>query len=192
MYIISVLCRLVELLVMVHDNTVPTGSVFGWTGRYPPIHLFTWSDNRNLPTRWMIIAYSPRYSMVRILFLYSRVTAHRHIFFSWMKYECTNELDTGHSVECKLTPVTRSPSTEICFCTLWHCDLDLWLFDRMFHGSAAGLYDVPRTRTLIGSRAFSDAGPKAWNSLPQSLRDTTSTATFKRHLKTHLFNNILT
>jgi len=58
--------------------------------------------------------------------------------------------------------------------------------------AAAGLYDVPRTRTLIGSRAFSVAGPKAWNSLPQSLRDTTSTATFKRHLKTHLFNNILT
>ena len=42
---------------------------------------------------------------------------------------------------------------------------------------AAGLYDVPRTRTLIGSRAFSVAGPsypKAWNSLPQSLRDMTS------------------
>ena len=61
--------------------------------------------------------------------------------------------------------------------------------------AAAGLYDVPRTRTLICSRAFSVAGPKAWNSLPQSLRvvrDTTSTATLKRHLKTHLFNNILT
>ena len=28
-----------------------------------------------------------------------------------------------HSIECKLTPATRSP--EICFCTLWPCNLDL-------------------------------------------------------------------
>jgi len=34
------------------------------------------------------------------------------------------KLDNGHSVECKLTPTTRSP--EICFRTLWPCDLDLW------------------------------------------------------------------
>jgi hypothetical protein len=50
-----------------------------------------------------------------------------------------------------------------------------------------GLYDIPRTRTLIGSKAFSVAGPTAWNSLPQSIRDIKSAFTFKRHLKTHLF-----
>ena len=27
------------------------------------------------------------------------------------------------------TLATRSPSSEICFCTLWNCDLDLWFFD---------------------------------------------------------------
>ena len=54
--------------------------------------------------------------------------------------------------------------------------------------AALGLYDVPRTRTLMGSKAFSVAGPTAWNSLPQSLRDIPSAAAFKRHLKTHLFN----
>ena len=53
--------------------------------------------------------------------------------------------------------------------------------------AALGLYDVPRTRTLMGY-AFSVAGPIAWNSLPQSLRDISSAAAFKRHLKTHLFN----
>jgi len=57
--------------------------------------------------------------------------------------------------------------------------------------AAAGLYDIPRTRTFIGSKAFSVAGPKAWNSLPQSLRDITYTATFKIRLKIHLFNNVL-
>jgi len=45
----------------------------------------------------------------------------------------------------------------------------------------------PRTRTLIGSKAFSVAGPTAWNSLPQSIRNIESAFTFKHHLKTHLF-----
>jgi len=44
------------------------------------------------------------------------------------------QLDTGHSIECKLTPVTRSSSTEICFCTLWPCDLDIWPFDLILNG----------------------------------------------------------
>ena len=50
------------------------------------------------------------------------------------------------------------------------------------------LDDVSRTRTLMGTKAFSVAGPKAWNSLPQSIRDIQSAATFKRHLKTYLFD----
>jgi ubiquinone/menaquinone biosynthesis C-methylase UbiE len=39
----------------------------------------------------------------------------------------------------------------------------------------------------MGAKAFSFASPKAWNSLPQSIRAIPSTATFKRHLKTHMF-----
>ena len=38
------------------------------------------------------------------------------------------QLHDRHSIERKLTPATRSPLTEIYFCTLWTCDLiDLWL-----------------------------------------------------------------
>ena len=48
-------------------------------------------------------------------------------------------------------------------------------------------YDVPRVSTLAGSRAFSVAGPQAWNQLPPSLRNMDCIATFKRHLKTILF-----
>ena len=42
---------------------------------------------------------------------------------------------------------------------------------------------------IIIIRAFSVAGPQAWNQLPVSLRHTDSdcVATFKRHLKTLLF-----
>ena len=32
------------------------------------------------------------------------------------------------------------------------------------------------------------AGPTAWNSLPDDIRQTTDTAAFKRQLKTHYFN----
>ena len=48
---------------------------------------------------------------------------------------------------------------------------------------------VPRYRlTTYGRRAFSVAGPTAWNSLPVAFRDRTiSDACFRRHLKTVLF-----
>ena len=48
-------------------------------------------------------------------------------------------------------------------------------------------YECPRTRLKFGERSFSCAGPKAWNSLPSSLQELTDTKTFKRKLKTFLF-----
>ena len=51
--------------------------------------------------------------------------------------------------------------------------------------SATTDYHVPRTRTKLGlgDRAFSIAGPKAWNNLPQSVRSADSLDSFKRKLK---------
>jgi len=50
--------------------------------------------------------------------------------------------------------------------------------------------DVPRhRRRQFGRRAFSVAGPMAWNALPDSIRDTAlSTCSFGRYLKTLLFS----
>jgi hypothetical protein len=48
-------------------------------------------------------------------------------------------------------------------------------------------FDVPFSRTRMGMRAFSVAGPSAWNSLPVQLRQTTAFSSFRRNLKTHLF-----
>ena len=50
-------------------------------------------------------------------------------------------------------------------------------------------YHIPRTRTRtkLGDRALSIAGPKAWNNLPQSVRSADSLDSFKRKLKFHLF-----
>src|SRR5664279_1470262 len=38
------------------------------------------------------------------------------------------------------------------------------------------------------NRAFAVAGPRAWNSLPPVLHSINSLTTFKKSLKTHLFN----
>ena len=49
---------------------------------------------------------------------------------------------------------------------------------------------VPRTRTAYGDRAFAVAGPRLWNSLPESVKCVTSLCTFKQRLKTHLFRTL--
>ena len=50
-----------------------------------------------------------------------------------------------------------------------------------------GLFDVPRTRIVFGSRAFSIAGPVAWNGLPAQVRAFRDVIPFKSALKTHFF-----
>ena len=47
---------------------------------------------------------------------------------------------------------------------------------------------IRRTRTELGRRAFAVCGPDVWNSLPPSLRTTTSHSAFRRSLKTHIYN----
>ena len=47
-------------------------------------------------------------------------------------------------------------------------------------------YLVPRTRLKFGERAFSVAGPTAWNSLPDKLTRVVDSKKFKVELKTHL------
>jgi len=53
--------------------------------------------------------------------------------------------------------------------------------------ASTGKYQTPRTRIKFGEISFSYAGPTAWNSLPQHIREITDTMRFKRHLKTVLF-----
>ena len=54
--------------------------------------------------------------------------------------------------------------------------------------SSSSDYYVPRVRTEFGRRAFSVAGPVAWNKLPEQIRASANIAMFKSSLKTHLFN----
>ena len=49
---------------------------------------------------------------------------------------------------------------------------------------------LPPTERRFGDRAFSVAAPRVWNRLPTKLKlMRSSTTTFKRHLKTFLFNS---
>jgi len=55
--------------------------------------------------------------------------------------------------------------------------------------SASSLdFIVPRTRTKFGDRAFSIASWTVWDSLPEPVRLAETLASFKRKLKTYLFN----
>lgn len=54
--------------------------------------------------------------------------------------------------------------------------------------SASNLsFAVRRTKLKFGERAFSVAGPTAWNGLPIDIRHSATTRTFKNKLKTLLF-----
>jgi len=49
------------------------------------------------------------------------------------------------------------------------------------------LLSVPRVRTAFASRGFSVAASTVWNSLPSGIRDSSSTHTFRRLVKTLCF-----
>ena len=65
-------------------------------------------------------------------------------------------------------------------------DLVSFSSTRSLRSTTNGAAAVQRTRTRLGDRAFSIAGPRVWNNLPASLRQTVSAAAFKRQLKTYL------
>jgi hypothetical protein len=46
---------------------------------------------------------------------------------------------------------------------------------------------VPRCNTETGTRAFHHAGPSMWNALPDSIKELRTTSSFKKNLKTFLF-----
>ena len=48
-------------------------------------------------------------------------------------------------------------------------------------------YPKIKPKATLGERAFAFAAPKLWNALPRPIRESTSVDTFKRKLKTHLF-----
>jgi len=54
--------------------------------------------------------------------------------------------------------------------------------------TSANLLTVPRTKLVFSSRAFRVCAPTVWNSFENTIRESQTFSTFKRHLKTHLFH----
>ena len=50
------------------------------------------------------------------------------------------------------------------------------------------ILSIPRIKTNTGARAFSSCAPSLWNNLLLSVRSATSVATFRRRLRTYLFD----
>lgn len=60
---------------------------------------------------------------------------------------------------------------------------------RRLRSSSASLLYVPRTRLkTYGDRSFYYAAPSLWNSLPENVKNAATVESFKKGLKTHLFN----
>ena len=54
---------------------------------------------------------------------------------------------------------------------------------------ASGKLNVPKCKTVsYGDKSYPIAGPRQWNELPTVLRNSESVNSFKKELKTHLFN----
>ena len=59
---------------------------------------------------------------------------------------------------------------------------------RRLRSAASGRLDVRSTRLkTVGNRAFSVAGARLWNQLPDDIVNCQSLSAFRRMLKTHLF-----
>jgi len=60
---------------------------------------------------------------------------------------------------------------------------------RRLRSTSSSVLVVPATRpATIADRAFTVAGPRAWNSLPQFVTDCAFSGTFTKYLKTCLFS----
>lgn len=71
---------------------------------------------------------------------------------------------------------------------LYLCELCKPCTDSRLRSKSRGDFITPRTRLRFTDRAFAVSAPSAWNSLPIDIRDCSSEATFKKHLKTFLFH----
>jgi len=87
------------------------------------------------------------------------------------------ETELGHAIVIPDPTVSKVSQSHSCYLT----ELP------RLRSTSSQRYERARMRLKFGERSFSCAGPRAWNSLPSSLQELTDTKTFKRKLKTFLF-----
>jgi len=101
-----------------------------------------------------------------------------------LKYLCW--LPIEQHIKFKLATLTHYTlcSTQSAYL---HSLLNFHTPTRSLHSANANLLSVPRVCTTFASHTFSVAAPIVWNSLTFGIRDSSSTHTFHRVLKTYCF-----
>ena len=69
-----------------------------------------------------------------------------------------------------------------------HSMLATSILSRLLRSNNDNSLSVPRVKTNTGARAFHSCAPSLWNNLALSVHLASSVATFKKYLKTHLFD----
>jgi len=73
--------------------------------------------------------------------------------------------------------------------TYFHHLLQPYIPSRSIRSASQQLLHIPTLRTNFSRRAFQHAASTVWNDIPLTIRESGTLNTFKRRLKSHLFNN---
>ena len=84
-----------------------------------------------------------------------------------------------HSVHTRRCPACLKNTVQLAAARQSRSDL---------RSSSTSAYLLPRLKTKFGERAFSHAGPSAWNALPTHIRDVPNSDSFRKLLKTRFFS----
>jgi len=109
--------------------------------------------------------------------------------FCQLKQKCTTTSEPTISTDAVICCCPKK-TTSCKILTYWSCPS---LPSLNLRSAATPTLVVPSTRrSTLGDRAFPVAAAHAWNSLPSSLRAVQSLTTFRRRLKTELFDSSFT
>ena len=96
-------------------------------------------------------------------------------------------LPVRYRILCKINLLTYKTLREKQHVYL-HSMLAASIPSRLLRSNNGNSLSVFRVKTNTGARAFHSCAPSLWNSLPLSVRSASSVATFKKYVKTHLFD----
>ena len=101
-------------------------------------------------------------------------------------------LPVNHRISCKLSLLTWKAlhTAEPSYLSQL---ISHYATTRTLRSANTGLLTLPTGVTShFSSRSFSVSSPSVWNSLPTHVRSIDNLCTFKRHLKSHLFQSAFT
>jgi len=142
---------------------------------------------RSLVTRVSVTTWLAAAKLGRLVFSqfvrceHSRWKACGEVQFSSIQFMCYEQAFTCQQAQRRAVTSVTHP------CLFADIQLVSEHGQRHLRSSSYRTLAVPRTRTTLGHRNLTVAGPRVWNSLPATIGQITSYRQFRQHLKTHLF-----